>query len=106
VCGRRCIVEVRKWLDRRRRRQKESYSWQRPTGLTEHRRVELQDKIHEWRESHMVIAATCHESHMVTAATCRESHMVTAATCRESHMVAAATCHESHMVAAATYHAQ
>jgi len=50
------IVEVRKWLERRRQQsRKDCYGWQRAAGLTEDRRVELQLKIHAWRESHMVI---------------------------------------------------
>jgi len=51
------IVQVRKWLERRRQHsKKDCYSWQRAAGLTEERRVELQQMIHAWRESHTVIS--------------------------------------------------
>ena len=49
-----CVVQVRKWLDQVRSRKMDRCSWQRPAGLTEQRRVELQAKIHEWREAHTV----------------------------------------------------
>jgi len=50
------IVQVRRWLDRQQRQKKERYVWQRPDGLTEERRNAIQAKIHEWRESHTVMA--------------------------------------------------
>ncbi|CAH1774154.1 unnamed protein product [Owenia fusiformis] len=43
---------VRKWLERLRVKRREPPPWQRPPGLTDDRRVELQAKILDWRENH------------------------------------------------------
>lgn len=43
---------VRKWLARLRSHAKDRCSWQRPAGLTDDRRVQLQAMIQSWRESH------------------------------------------------------
>ncbi|KAK2176926.1 hypothetical protein NP493_630g00039 [Ridgeia piscesae] len=45
---------VRQWLKRIHNRRTELPMWQRPPGLTDERRVELQTQIQEWRESHPV----------------------------------------------------
>jgi IQ calmodulin-binding motif-containing protein 1 len=45
---------VRKWLDKIHVKKEQPVRWQRPAGLTDDRRIELQAKIQEWRESHQV----------------------------------------------------
>lgn len=52
------VVQVRRWLDRVRSRRKDKHCWQRPAGLTDERRVHLQAKIQEWRETHAVKIST------------------------------------------------
>ena len=49
-----CVIEVRKWLARLTSRSQDRHSWQRPAGLTDDRRVQLQATIQSWRESHPV----------------------------------------------------
>ena len=51
-------LQVRKWLERIRARKHEPPAWQRPPGLTDERRVQLQEKILEWRENHEVKVVT------------------------------------------------
>ncbi|KAK2150495.1 hypothetical protein LSH36_403g03081 [Paralvinella palmiformis] len=45
---------IRKWLDRIRAGKREPPAWQRPPGLTDKRRVQLQEKVMEWRENHEI----------------------------------------------------
>ena len=50
------IVEfqIRRWLRKIHSKKREPLGWQRPPGLTDQRRVELQAVIEQWRELHPV----------------------------------------------------
>lgn len=57
-CSRAAVLiqrSVRKWLKRVRAMKNEPPAWQRPPGLDDQRRVELNEKIQAYRQIHPVI---------------------------------------------------
>lgn len=51
------MFQVRKWLKRLREKRKIVPLWQRPPGLSDARRLDLQTAIQERRENYMVCVA-------------------------------------------------